>query len=115
MSPEQVRGQPADARIDLFAFGAVLYEMLAGKKAFSGGLGRRRHHRDPAGGARRTSSLTNQIVPPGLERIVRRCLEKDPGAALPVGAAISPSRSRASRRTSAARAAVAPASRRRAS
>ncbi len=36
MSPEQVRGQPADARSDIFSFGAILYEMLSGKKAFSG-------------------------------------------------------------------------------
>jgi len=36
MSPEQVRGKPADARSDIFSFGAILYEMLSGKRAFSG-------------------------------------------------------------------------------
>jgi Tol biopolymer transport system component len=77
MSPEQVRGRPADARSDIFAFGAVLYEMLTGKRAF---------HRDTAADTMSAIlkeeppdvSLTNQSVPPGLERIVRHCLEKNP-------------------------------------
>ena len=77
MAPEQVRGRPADARSDLFAFGAVLYEMLAGKKAFSGDSGAdvitAILREEPA-----ELSVTNQNVPPGLERIVRRCLEKAP-------------------------------------
>ena len=38
MSPEQVRGQKADPRSDIFAFGAVLYEMLSGRRAFAGPL-----------------------------------------------------------------------------
>jgi serine/threonine protein kinase len=77
MAPEQVRGKPADARSDLFAFGAVLYEMLSGKKAFSGDSGAdvitAILREEPA-----DLSVTNQSVPPGLERIVRRCLEKAP-------------------------------------
>ncbi|MEO8054090.1 MAG: protein kinase [Acidobacteriota bacterium] len=77
MAPEQVRGKPADARSDLFAFGAVLYEMLAGKKAFGGDSSAdvitAILREEPA-----DLSLTNQTVPPGLERIVRRCLEKAP-------------------------------------
>jgi len=77
MAPEQVRGRPADARSDLFAFGAVLYEMLAGKKAFSGDSGAdvitAILREEPA-----ELSVTNQNVPPGLDRIVRRCLEKAP-------------------------------------
>jgi Tol biopolymer transport system component/predicted Ser/Thr protein kinase len=77
MAPEQVRGRPADQRSDLFAFGAVLYEMLAGKKAFSGDSGAdvitAILREEPA-----ELSITNQSVPPGLERIVRRCLEKNP-------------------------------------
>src|SRR5258708_37177423 len=40
MSPEQVQGMPADARSDIFAFGAILYEMLAGHRAFSGSSAR---------------------------------------------------------------------------
>jgi Tol biopolymer transport system component len=77
MAPEQVRGKPADARTDLFAFGAVLYEMLAGRKAFGGDSSAdvitAILREEPA-----DLSLTNQTVPPGLERIVRRCLEKSP-------------------------------------
>src|SRR5215472_4203757 len=76
MSPEQVRGDAADARSDIFSFGAVLYEMLTGKRAFK----------------RETSAETMTAVlreeppevietqaqcPPGLQRIVGRCLEKN--------------------------------------
>ena len=72
MSPEQAQGQPADARSDIFSFGLVLYEMLSGRRAFSG-----------------TSSLVvaaalmKENPPPlqasrSLQNIVRRCLEKEP-------------------------------------
>jgi Tol biopolymer transport system component len=77
MSPEQIRGKPADARSDLFAFGAVLYEMISGKRAFHGETA-----------ADTMSAIldseppelteTNRNVPPALERIVRHCLEKTP-------------------------------------
>ena len=77
MSPEQVKGKPADARSDIFSFGAILYEMLSGQRAF---------HRETA--AETISailkedppdlSVTNQNVPPGLERLVAHCLEKNP-------------------------------------
>ena len=77
MSPEQVKGRPADARSDIFSFGAILYEMLSGRRAF---------HRDTA--AETISailkedppdlSVTNRSVPPGLERLVAHCLEKNP-------------------------------------
>jgi len=75
MSPEQVRGEPSDARSDIFSFGAVLYEMLTGKRAFK----------------RETSAETMTAVlreeppeltetgwqgPLGLQRILTRCLEK---------------------------------------
>jgi Tol biopolymer transport system component len=77
MSPEQVKGKPADARSDIFAFGAVLYEMLSGKRAF---------HGDSAGETMASIlkedppelSVTNQSISPGLERLVRHCLEKNP-------------------------------------
>ena len=77
MSPEQVRGKAADSRSDIFSFGAILYEMLSGKRAF---------HGDSA--ADTMSAIlkddppdlaeTNRNVSPGLERIVRHCLEKNP-------------------------------------
>jgi hypothetical protein len=77
MSPEQVRGAPVDCRTDIFSFGAVLYEMLCGKRAFQ----------------RETTAETmtailkeeppefvesGRPIPPALDRILRHCLEKDP-------------------------------------
>jgi eukaryotic-like serine/threonine-protein kinase len=77
MSPEQVRGKPADARSDIFSFGAILYEMLSGRRAFHGDSPADTMSailkEDPP-----DLSLTNQSVPPGLERVVRHCLEKNP-------------------------------------
>jgi Tol biopolymer transport system component len=77
MSPEQVRGKPADARSDLFSFGAILYEMLAGKRAFHGESAAETMSaivkEEPA-----ELGETNRSVPPALERIVRHCLEKNP-------------------------------------
>jgi eukaryotic-like serine/threonine-protein kinase len=77
MSPEQVKGRPADARSDIFAFGTILYEMLSGSRAF---------HRDTAAETMSAIlreeppdlSATNKNVQPGLERVVRHCLEKNP-------------------------------------
>ena len=79
MSPEQVRGTALDARSDIFSFGAILYEMLSGKRAF--------HGETPAD---TMSSIlkedppelseTNRNVSPALERIVQHCLEKNPEA-----------------------------------
>src|SRR5512141_3053332 len=79
MSPEQVRGRPADARRDTCSFGAILYEMLSGKRAF---------HRDTAADTMSAIlredppdlSSTNRLVSPALDRIIRHCLEKDPEA-----------------------------------
>jgi eukaryotic-like serine/threonine-protein kinase len=77
MSPEQVRGAATDHRSDLFALGAILYEMLSGQRAFKRGTT----------AETMTAILkeeppelpgTNLAISPGLERIVHRCLEKEP-------------------------------------
>lgn len=77
MSPEQVRGLKVSHRSDIFAFGAVLYEMLSGKRPFRGDSQIEVMHEilkaDPP-----ELTQSNPAVPPALERIVRRCLEKDP-------------------------------------
>src|SRR6266508_1652278 len=76
MSPEQVRGQPADVRSDIFAFGAIIYEMLSGQRAFSGASAADTMSailmKEPP-----ELSLTNRAISPGLDRIVRHCLEKN--------------------------------------
>ncbi len=77
MSPEQVRGQAADQRSDLFALGAILYEMLAGRRAFSAASSVETMNailkEDPPELGRSSPDL-----PPGLARIVEHCLEKSP-------------------------------------
>ena len=79
MAPEQLRGQPADHRADLFAFGAVLYEMLSGRRAFAAGSAA-----DTIGSildrAPAELPIAERKIPPGLARIVERCLEKNPVA-----------------------------------
>jgi serine/threonine-protein kinase len=78
MSPEQVRGVSVDHRSDIFSFGAILYEMLTGRRAFRGDSAADtmsailREEPPPAG--------TNREIPPSLERTVRHCLEKSPQA-----------------------------------
>jgi serine/threonine protein kinase/WD40 repeat protein len=77
MSPEQVRGLETDPRSDIFAFGAILYEMVMGKRIFQGPTS-----------ADTMSAILNQEppsitqlapdVPPAFERVIRRCLEKRP-------------------------------------
>ncbi|MFZ0938230.1 MAG: serine/threonine-protein kinase, partial [Candidatus Sulfotelmatobacter sp.] len=77
MSPEQVRGAAVDPRSDIFSFGAILYEMISGKRAF---------HRETAADTMSAIlkedppdlSETNRNVSPALERIVQHCLEKNP-------------------------------------
>jgi TolB-like protein/Flp pilus assembly protein TadD len=78
MSPEQVRGQTVDHRSDIFAFGAVVYEMLAGARAF-----RRDSNIETLNAILNSDPPplveTRRNIPPALERIVHRCLEKSPG------------------------------------
>jgi len=77
MSPEQVRGQTVDHRSDIFSFGAILYEMVSGKRAFKGDTGVETMHAilktDPP-----ELSDSGVNIAPGLDRIVRHCLEKEP-------------------------------------
>jgi len=77
MSPEQLKGQPADNRSDIFSFGAILYEMLSGKRAFRGDSMAETMsailREDPP-----DLSETNKTISPALERLVRHCLEKNP-------------------------------------
>jgi len=76
MSPEQVRGELLDARTDLFSFGLVLYEMVAGRPAFSGNstgvILEAILNREPISAAR-----VNPHVPAELERVINKALEKD--------------------------------------
>src|SRR6266571_3024626 len=79
MSPEQVRGQKVDHRSDIFSFGAILYEMLSGRRAFHGESAADTMSailkEDPP-----DLSDTNQNISPALERLVNHCLEKNPEA-----------------------------------
>ena len=77
MSPEQLDGREADARSDIFSLGAVLYEMVTGKRPFEGksdfGIASAILHNDPA-----PISSVQPLTPPALERTIRVCLAKDP-------------------------------------
>jgi eukaryotic-like serine/threonine-protein kinase len=77
MSPEQVRGQAADPRSDIFSFGAVLYEMLTGERAFRGESAIETMNailkEEPP-----EVSASRPHLSPALDRVVRRCLEKSP-------------------------------------
>jgi Tol biopolymer transport system component len=77
MSPEQVKGKSADARSDIFSFGAILYEMLSGQRAFHGDSAAETMsailREEPP-----DLTVTNQSISPGLERIVRHSIEKNP-------------------------------------
>src|SRR5207237_2344228 len=77
MSPEQAEGKKVDARTDIFSFGAVLYEMITGRRAFAGDSilsimsAILRNEPTPAAEIMRES-------PPEVDRIIRRCLQKNP-------------------------------------
>src|ERR1043166_1582004 len=77
MSPEQVRGAPVDHRTDIFSFGAVLYEMLSGRRAFRGDSAIETLNailkEEPT-----ELSASSPNVAPSLERVVWHCLEKSP-------------------------------------
>jgi eukaryotic-like serine/threonine-protein kinase len=77
MAPEQLRARPADARSDIFSFGAILFEMLTGRRAF---------HRDTSAETMAAIlkeeppelSVSGKNIPPALQRIADHCLEKSP-------------------------------------
>src|SRR5262249_37192488 len=77
MAPEQLEGQEADARTDIFAFGAVLYEMVTGKKAFEGKSQASLITAIMSASPQPINSLT-PVAPALLDRIVRACLARDP-------------------------------------
>lgn len=77
MSPEQVRGLSVDPRSDIFAFGSLMYEMLTGRRAFHGDTPADTMtailKEDPA-----DMNVSGKNIPPALDRIIRRCMEKRP-------------------------------------
>jgi len=77
MSPEQAEGKKVDARSDIFSFGSMLYEMVTGQRAFTGGSKLASLsavlHKEP-----QPPSQTVADLPPELERIISRCMKKDP-------------------------------------
>ena len=79
MAPEQLEGHSVDGRTDIFAFGAIVHEMTAGRRAFAGdsqaSLIAAILEREPE-----PISGDQPLTPPGLERLVRKCLAKDPDA-----------------------------------
>jgi serine/threonine protein kinase len=79
MAPEQLRGQPIDARADVFAFGVMSYELATGSHPFGGS--------DPAALLERLVSddppLSRPIDPPALDAIIRKCLRGDPAGRYP--------------------------------
>src|SRR5688572_26325133 len=78
MSPEQVRGRSVDPRSDIFSFGVLLYEMLAGRRAFRGDSAVETMNAILTGEPPELTGAEGAGAPAGLARIVRRCLEKDP-------------------------------------
>jgi eukaryotic-like serine/threonine-protein kinase len=77
MSPEQLRAKPVDHRSDIFSFGAILYEMMSGQRAFRGET-----EVDTMTAVLReepsSASLEQAAIPPGYQDVVKHCLEKEP-------------------------------------
>jgi serine/threonine protein kinase len=108
MSPEQARGEDVDARTDLFSFGLVLYEMAGGRPAFAGSTSAVIFdailNRDPA-----PPSRINSKVPPGLDRIVGKAVEKALDARYQTAASLRADLDRLKRELESGRVSAAPA------
>ena len=78
MAPEQVRGEPADARSDIFALGATLYEMLTGRRAFSGATAVETMNAILKEDAPEIPEEMSAAIPGALQALLARCLEKHP-------------------------------------
>jgi serine/threonine protein kinase len=78
MAPETIQGQPADVRSDIFSFGCVLYEMVSGRRPYTGeswmNIAAAILEKDP-----QPLSSLQPLTPAALEHVVLRCLMKDPG------------------------------------
>jgi WD40 repeat protein len=74
MAPEQLQAKEVDGRADIFSFGCVLYEMLTGKRAFDG----RNAASIIAAVMERPAPSVAEVAPAALDRVLKRCLEKDP-------------------------------------
>jgi eukaryotic-like serine/threonine-protein kinase len=80
MSPEQARGEPADHRADIFSFGCVLFEMLGGRRAFAGPTAADTISAILKDQPPELTSTVERPLPPAVQIVIRRCLEKEPVA-----------------------------------
>jgi serine/threonine protein kinase len=85
MAPEQLRRQPFDHRVDIFAYGVMAYELLTHQKPFPGDTPDEvlNNQVDRAGAFAQPREL-NPDIPPALEKIILKCLENDPNKRYPI-------------------------------
>jgi len=88
MAPEQLLRQPFDQRVDLFAYGATAYELLAGEKPFPGDSPKEILRGQVDRTAFRTPRELNPEIPPALEKVILRCLEKEPEKRYPIASVL---------------------------
>ena len=88
MAPEQLLRRPFDHRADIFAYGATAYELLTGEKPFAGDSPSEISRSQMDRSAFRLPRDLNAEVPAGLEKVVMRCLEKDPEKRYPIASVL---------------------------